>query len=902
MLLLGVLTTAPAARANGDRAVRAAATDQSQRPIVGYADLHNHQFAYLGFGGLLLWGAAYDPDGDISKALPWSDWTPANSGEVVDSAGNPVGLTGCPSLGLPKCSPTSPVLKGRCPPGTGTDIFHQCFGALVHGPGGLRDLLHLPSGHAVGGFPEFDGWPRWNILSGQQVYVDWLKRAHDGGLKLMVMHAVNSEMLCRLVDRIAAFGCDDMSAVDRQIHAAKALEAFVDAQSGGPGKGWYRIAYSGEQARQIINSGKLAVVLGIEVDSLFGCKKHSACTPDYVDRELQRYYDMGVRHVFPIHLTDNAFGGMALYNDLFDFGNKLVTGDWWDVTNCAAGSGINFHLDEVDKIRQPGFFDIKNQILRVLLGHITGLPPEPPAGSNCNSLGLTPLGEHLIRAMIAKRMIIDVDHSSARSLDRMLALAEQAHYPGIASGHTGLIETGTTTHVDGDEYKRHEGNKTDAQLERIRALGGVVAVILHQGKRSEIKQYHRPDGSTPVPFFCGNSSESWAQVYLAAAQRLRGGAVAIGSDFNGLAGEPAPRFGPDGPLSGEACNGDHPDAYVGPGRPQVSYPFTAFGTSARFDRMRIGNNTFDISFDGLGNVGMYPDFVEELRKVGVTDADLGPLFNSAEAYVRMWERADDQTPPTISCSAPDGAWHAADVAISCTAEDPASGLENPSDASFTLSTHVPDGIETADAATETKTICDTRDNCATAGPIGGNKIDKKPPSVTIIEPTASEYVHSATLTLDYSVSDGGSGVASTTARLDGSTTLAGHGLSSGQTINLLTELPLGPHTFEVRAVDGVGNPRAASITFTIIVTAASIRADVEQFLANGAIKNGGLAKSLLAKLDAAARARIAGHCSRARQLYEAFAHELRAQTGKGVNADAAAIMISDAQYLASHCP
>ena len=35
-------------------------------------------------------------------------------------------------------------------------------------------------------------------------------------------------------------------------------------------------------------------------------------------------------HVFPVHLTDNGFGGTALYNDMFAFNNKIVTGDWWD--------------------------------------------------------------------------------------------------------------------------------------------------------------------------------------------------------------------------------------------------------------------------------------------------------------------------------------------------------------------------------------------------------------------------------------------------------------------------------------------------------------------------------------------------------------------------------------------
>ena len=60
-------------------------------------------------------------------------------------------------------------------------------------------------------------------------------------------------------------------------------------------------------------------------------------------------------------------------------------------------------------------------------------------------------------------------------------------------------------------------------------------------------------------------------------------------------------------------------------------------------------------------------------------------------------------------------------------------------------------------------------------------LDNTAPITTIVEPTATEYPHSAVLRRNYSANDGtGSGVASTTGSLDGSTTLSGHGLDSGQ--------------------------------------------------------------------------------------------------------------------------
>ena len=188
------------------------------------------------------------------------------------------------------------------------------------------------------------------------------------------------------------------------------------------------------------------------------------------------------------------------------------------------------------------------------------------------------------------------------------------------------------------------------------------------------------------------------------------------------------------------------------------------------------------------------------------------------------------------------------------------------------------------------------------------KIDTLPPVITITQPAAGNYTHSSTLTLNYTVTDGaasglgaGSGVASFTPTMDGATTLAGHGLASGQAINLLTQMSLGSHTFTINAVDNVGHASSQSVAFTIIVTPDSIIQDVIQFLAAGLITQDH-GQSLLAKLEAAKAARAAGHCATAAHIYQAFINELQAQSGKHVDPTAAAIMIADAQYLIAHCP
>jgi hypothetical protein len=176
-------------------------------------------------------------------------------------------------------------------------------------------------------------------------------------------------------------------------------------------------------------------------------------------------------------------------------------------------------------------------------------------------------------------------------------------------------------------------------------------------------------------------------------------------------------------------------------------------------------------------------------------------------------------------------------------------------------------------------------------------LDGTAPTIVIAQPTNGTYVHSATLTLNYSASDGiGSGVKTITPQMDSATTLAGHGLASGQLITLLTEMSLGQHTFTVNALDNVSNASSASITFEIIVTPQSIMDDIQEFLALNMIgQNEG--NSLLSKLTAAARALQRGNATTARNLYQAFVNEVQAQTGKGISPLAAQILIADAQFL-----
>jgi len=111
---------------------------------------------------------------------------------------------------------------------------------------------------------------------------------------------------------------------------------------------------------------------------------------------------------------------------------------------------------------------------------------------------------------------------------------------------------------------------------------------------------------------------------------------------------------------------------------------------------------------------------------------------------------------SVTCGAADGNWHGNDASIACTST-PIGSLVNPSDASFFLSTNVPNGVETANAQTNSHQVCTIGGFCDTAGPIAGNKVDKKPPTWSCGSPDGQWHANDVQIAC--TASDGGSGLA-----------------------------------------------------------------------------------------------------------------------------------------------
>lgn len=549
------------------------------QPIIGFADLHTHQ--------------------GMSSEMSYE-------GDVGPSAGG--------------------VLYG--------EVFHR-FGvphalgdcSKVHGQGGVNDgnnIIHLTpaQGHDTTGWPAFPDWPYNQGLTHQFMYYRWVERAYMAGLRLMVNHGTNISGLCEFgrhnqvgAGDLAAEGydCNDMSVAVKQVKYLYDVQDYIDAQHGGPGKGWYRIVKSPQEAREVINDGKMAVVLGVEVAQVLGCgvtfiagtgQEIQECDEASIAAWLEDLWDLGVRHIYPYHDIDSALGGAGLFgNDFMNLLNFYDTGKFFEATDC-----------DVPENSEPSARQAGGALLGTLPGSGSDpltdfvlnnnpgvLPTYPDRERHCNARDVTPLGQFALQAIMDKRMVIDIDHAAYHSKNIILDLADQQTppYPMVST------------------HDAHGGLTRD-QIARIYANGGLVYPYKGDGVK------HR------------NALEN-VKIWRADAAVLPGSVVletplaqGYGADANGFGGHPGPR----------SSASERP----------VQYPISLFqgeGWPANLQNLAPvildlhsvpeSGKFWHIDEVGMAHYGLVADFVEEVR-LESGEEGLAALYNSAEAYVRAWER------------------------------------------------------------------------------------------------------------------------------------------------------------------------------------------------------------------------------------------------------------------------
>ena len=175
------------------------------------------------------------------------------------------------------------------------------------------------------GFPNFIEWPKYNSVLHQQMWIDWIRKAKEGGLRVMVALAVNSHTVADAAETTGVN--DDYASMNKQINAMRALfSRHTD---------FAEIAYTPADLRRIVGAGKLAVILGIEMDNIGNFydpadRKGATYNPNPseadIKSEIDRLFNLGVRYIFPIHITNNTFGGTALYESSFNIANKYARG------------------------------------------------------------------------------------------------------------------------------------------------------------------------------------------------------------------------------------------------------------------------------------------------------------------------------------------------------------------------------------------------------------------------------------------------------------------------------------------------------------------------------------------------------------------------------------------------
>ena len=502
LLVLVFACLAPGAATAADPEIGLNATGTPWRGASPYAEVegtvdgHNHVTAYEFLGG------------DAHCGEPWNPLGPA------------VALVDCPD---------------HHPNGSGAVLENALYGDPFR--------THDPVG-----WPTFKDWPAPKSMTHEQTYYRWIERAYLGGVRIMVNDLVENVALCEIYP-VKHNSCDDMTSVRLQYRRIHELQDFIDAKSGGPGKGWFRIVRDPFEARQVVNEGKMAVVLGIETSEIFGCGGSVAlprCTREQIVAGLDEIERMGVASLFPIHKFDNALGGVRFDGGAFgaaiNAANFKQTGHFWQIESCPAPGEDNpqdTHVPHNDVI-DAGLLAFMPK----------GLLPVYPPPPHCNALGLTPLGEFTVREMIDRGLMIEVDHMSLKTASRTLELAEQRNYSGIISSHTWM-----------DPHLRS----------RVYRLGGFI----------------EPITLGPEDFI-----EEWRQLRAAADPRFKFG-LGFGADANGFHAQPPAR------------GAGQPNA--------VAYPFKSLDGRVTFDKQVSGQRVYDVNADGVAHYGLHPDWMEQLR-------------------------------------------------------------------------------------------------------------------------------------------------------------------------------------------------------------------------------------------------------------------------------------------------
>jgi len=637
-------------------------TSGDQGPVWGFADLHSHPASHLGFGS----------DSNGNNGLFWGK--PADDANLasLDLAND---LAAC-------------------------DHFDHNPGAIdpiqiasdVAMMSALQGSVAVPFNDTGQGNPTFASWPSAVSIEHQQMDITSIRRAFDGGLRLLFASVTDDELITILWNQkfngdgqgppIHDPEFDFHSAINQLTY----IQALVAANAS-----WMQIVASPSDARAAINGNppKLAVVLSLEMDTLT------------LKDILLLVQNFQVRHVIPVHLVDNpAFGGTAIYNDMFNSENPFYNnGQFYHpvpapscvcpasppsktIPYCPGTSplppdcAVTFNLSSSPSILTPMLPSSITSILNLnglgdavtsLIPGLTflcsqniaflalGLPPQPcplatgefgylpwpisPPAANpgppgqINSLSLNK--PNFLSLMTARcgtapcALLLDVAHMGQQTALDALNLAAQYQFP-LMDSHTGLRCDGVAC---SSPYGWVGGG--------ITPQGKIAPGTNERGlPTSQLQMIRNLGGVIGLGEVAGGEAAnsgpldpdpvgSWINSYSIAWSLMGNRGVALGTDMNGLS-----------PLI--------PGDSVATGYPiTVAQDFGGPLGTMQLPQFQLGpTRQFDFQKDGIATLGLLPDFIQaaSLRAAGVDpnasapSAAIWAIFHSAEDTIEMWEK------------------------------------------------------------------------------------------------------------------------------------------------------------------------------------------------------------------------------------------------------------------------
>lgn len=400
-----------------------------QDPVSGFVDLHLHQTGAMAFNQGWYWGS-HEP-GSLEERLADCDGEHASMFEHEWVLDHPV---------------TGPIAYAIAPKHD-TDDFMRSHLAVTKAKDYVRsdDRKH------------------------QQVAFERLREAHERGLNLIISTVVENNILLDIMYGTkkgrSEWYPSVMESIKRQIHSLHQ----IDEQSE-----WFEIVYDPWEARRVINEGKLAVVIGAEFTDIF--------PPSDGPWEQQLYdlYEMGVRHLQPVHKSDSQFSST----------------------------------------HQQGFpFDNLNLLRALIRKEIPDLPAiKRTFGQDDPDIGLSPEGYRLLDALVNLNMIVDLSHASLSGQKDMTnyLVEKKQFYPFIYS---------------------HWSARSPELLDQLKLSGGMIAFGWGQPV-PEIQEAI----NIPEDLNCQDFVKNRAQLYQRYLDY--GVNFSLASDMNGFTSTTQPSFGP----------------------------------------------------------------------------------------------------------------------------------------------------------------------------------------------------------------------------------------------------------------------------------------------------------------------------------------------------------------------